>query len=125
MKISTSARTELSMFPDERIRIGLLHSSKFCSAGFGEVPVGASQRKHVHSRPSNGDELMLFVSGTFELVTQSGASKFDAPKDGVVFVSIDSGEEFHVRNTGLVPVLFFSVFCPAFELQEIKWTEAL
>jgi mannose-6-phosphate isomerase-like protein (cupin superfamily) len=125
MEIISYQEAEFIHLEDEKINASFLPSSKFFSAGLGEVPVGITQRKHIHERSENGDEVMFIFEGQFELVTDTSSKSYDIKDLGPVYIAIKNGETAVIKNTGNVPVKFISFFTPPWEEGEIKWTEPL
>lgn len=109
-------------FAEERIRGVVLPGSGMASASVGEIPVGLSQARHRHHRPPTGVELVLVFDGAFRLESCDVVTEVhDTRVRGPVFLEIGSGTVTSIQNCGEVPVRFFSVFAPSFQVGEIEY----
>ncbi len=122
-RIVELARQDLVEFAEERISGALLGgSTPHASITMGVVPVGQSQRHHLQRRPNAGTEVILVYAGQFVVEGAEGAAEFDASEQPVL-VEAPSGVPCSLSNVGAVPVQFFTVFSPPFEMGEIEWLE--
>lgn len=111
---------ELQDFPEENIRGALLPQSRHLSAALGVVAPRAVQTKHHQRRPDDGIEVMIVLSGSFELLGAEGVVlAHDCAASGPVYIEVASETVAHLKNTGDVPVHFVGLFAPPFSPGEI------
>lgn len=115
---------DLQEFADENILGALLPATQHFSAAVGVVRPRESQRHHRQNRPEAGDELIIVLSGRFEVRTEAGNSgPHDADADGPVFIHVPSGVPASLVNIGDSEVRFLGVFAPPFQLGEIEYLD--
>jgi oxalate decarboxylase/phosphoglucose isomerase-like protein (cupin superfamily) len=111
-------------FSEERISGLLLPSTERASATIAVVAPGVSQTLHVHSRPDNGDEIILVYRGRFKVNGDSWSdATYDTDVDGPVYIRVPSGVPAGIANVGDREVCFFTVFVPPFAMGELRYLE--
>jgi oxalate decarboxylase/phosphoglucose isomerase-like protein (cupin superfamily) len=116
-------RSEAMKFEEENIYGNILPVSPFSSASAGYIAPYSEQKKHFHTRPDNGVEIIFVYQGKFKMLTSEGESEVMDAGECPVFIQVESKCVASLKNVGNLEVRFFSVFAPGFDLNELTYVD--